>query len=825
MRTYFKKSPEYDRRLSGVSLCSILISRTFILLITLCAFGVRSYGQSPTVAQYKTADQCYIKIYQSLTTDEARALRIAIDDAGYTNINISTQNGYKLTMDDVKLIFRQYGASADGNHPEATDNTNNTGNVNDSYPSVVPMYTCTTLSLKDADFADECFSSITTTTDYGNYVGHLFNLQNLTTSKTAQGPDMRGTNAKSTLVSMKMPKLGANDTNDKATATVGMFTGFTALTTIDLNTCAKGDIPTSAFQGCTALSQVKIMTTGLQTIGDYAFQGCSSLHKVSFPYGVTKIGIQSFANCDLTQLTLPITLETIAQFAFLSNTNLKTVRIPASVTLVESGAFNNNSSLDNVYLLGENTKAQASAFITNMTCDGFTYENTYNSNADYNGTFSKNHWTNTNVTTGTKSPVLLHVPNTDTARKRYLNPFLFFIDDDEALNALADIYKAYGANTIGYNTFDAKRNEWFATWSPKYPGNTVENYKWDIYNYMQARYVDPEKKVDIKTSSGETVQVDYWLTIRPWEIDSRGYRYPKKDASNQFNSPIHFEESADYQGWNQFLLAAPDAYESRDSVVIPTFTGDHWYSMCLPFPMTRAQIDEAFGGGTEVCEFTKVVKKPDGTITFYFTEKVVGNGVYTHEHHPYMIRPELTSATMPAGLPGQRVIYDVDINTVASSYPGSPTDESNMVKVPYYDQTNPENEIIHENAFTFYGNESEGQVIPGNRYFWAWNTTQKIGSFFHSAATMVKDIAWPKYTAIVKPENTDYASSAKGNMQMIDWVDELDTTTNLVLISADTKKTCHDNKVYNLNGQYVSDSLSGLQRGIYLLNGKKFVVR
>jgi hypothetical protein len=78
----------------------------------------------------------------------------------------------------------------------------------------------------------------------------------------------------------------------------------------------------------------------------------------------------------------------------------------------------------------------------------------------------------------------------------------------------------------------------------------------------------------------------------------------------------------------------------------------------------------------------------------------------------------------------------------------------------------------------------------------------------------------------VKPENTDYASSAKGNMQMIDWVDDLDTTiTNLVLISADTTKACHDSKVYNLNGQYVSDSMNGLQRGIYLMNGKKIIVR
>ncbi|MBM6992400.1 MAG: leucine-rich repeat domain-containing protein [Prevotella sp.] len=803
--------------------------RYLTCIIFIATFSGSLYAQSPTVEQYKTTDQCYIKIYQALTTADARALRATIDTAGYTNINLSTQSGYKLTMADMVLLFRQYSPSADGNHPNG-DGTNTTGNAGDYFPSVIPMYTCTTLSLKDADLADECFNSVSGSTDYGNYIGHLMGLTTLTCSKTAKGPDMRGTNVQSTLQSMIIPKLGTSDTADKATATVGMFTGFTALTSIDLNTCAKGDIPANAFQGCTSLSTVKIMTTGLQNIGAYAFQGDTALHKVSFPYGLTTIGNQAFANCDLTQLTFPNTLQTIASQAFLSNVNLKTIKFPASVQSIESGAFNNNKSLDNVYILGENTKAAANAFITNMTCDGFDYNNTYTTDADYQGKFSKNHWRKPDTNTeGTRSPVLLHVPNTETARKRYLNPFIYFIDDSVALEELRAIYVDYGNKTIDYNTFIAQRTTWHDTWSPKYPGNTVDNYVQQIYSYMLARYVDPAKKVEITKSDGTKDSVDYWVTIRPWELDENGNRYPKQDASNQFNAPVSYSENTAYAGWNQFLLAAPDAYSVRDSVKFTTLTDDHWYSMCLPFPMTRAQIDEAFGGATEICEFTKVVKETDGTITFYFTEKatVDASGVATKAHHPYMIHPELKSVDMPAKSASERVIYDANLASAKSMYPSKPTDASNIVKVDFIDKTDSTNVVTHDNAYTFYGNESDSVNIPGNRYFWAWNETQNIGSFFHSSTTMSKDIPWTPYTAIVRPEGTDYVAAAKGNMTMLDWIDAMNEqpTTRIVVIQAQTSETSDNNKVYNINGQYVGDTLTGLPKGLYIVNGKKHLIR
>ena len=47
------------------------------------------------------------------------------------------------------------------------------------------------------------------------------------------------------------------------------------------------------------------------------------------------------------------------------------------------------------------------------------------------------------------------------------------------------------------------------------------------------------------------------------------------------------------------------------------------------------------------------------------------------------------------------------------------------------------------------------------------------------------------------------------------------TTTISSLMSGKTMT----GKVYNLNGQYVGTSLEGLAKGVYVMNGQKFVVK
>lgn len=54
----------------------------------------------------------------------------------------------------------------------------------------------------------------------------------------------------------------------------------------------------------------------------------------------------------------------------------------------------------------------------------------------------------------------------------------------------------------------------------------------------------------------------------------------------------------------------------------------------------------------------------------------------------------------------------------------------------------------------------------------------------------------------------------------------IDLTYNTSGISVSTKADkVKDNRVYSISGQYVGNSTVGLQKGIYIVNGKKIVVK
>ena len=68
------------------------------------------------------------------------------------------------------------------------------------------------------------------------------------------------------------------------------------------------------------------------------------------------------------------------------------------------------------------------------------------------------------------------------------------------------------------------------------------------------------------------------------------------------------------------------------------------------------------------------------------------------------------------------------------------------------------------------------------------------------------------------------AAGAKASTLSIDVVDDSGATTDIVKMNADGEEV-KDAKVYNINGQLVGTSLNGLNKGLYIVNGKKYVVK
>lgn len=81
-------------------------------------------------------------------------------------------------------------------------------------------------------------------------------------------------------------------------------------------------------------------------------------------------------------------------------------------------------------------------------------------------------------------------------------------------------------------------------------------------------------------------------------------------------------------------LDEKDTYTGAKMIFHRTFNKDKWNSLILPVDMTAAQVENAFGKGTEVSRFNRL---KDNWI--YFTPVTEDNGVLIHKNIPYIIKP------------------------------------------------------------------------------------------------------------------------------------------------------------------------------------------
>lgn len=207
-----------------------------------------------------------------------------------------------------------------------------------------------------------------------------------------------------------------------------------------------------------------------------------------------------------------------------------------------------------------------------------------------------------------------------------------------------------------------------------------------------------------------------------------------------------------------------------------TLVGDgDWNTLCVPFTLTEAQTKAAFGADVELRELESVA---GNTLTFKKVNSVTADV-------PCLIKLSEAYAKDTYTFTG--------VNTVAAKVDDFGSDKVNA-------------------AISFIGIYSSKDVTE-----WATEGKDYV-AYLGANNTFFKAKAGTKMKAFraffVIPENTP-ASAVKA---VIDG-----NATGIEDLVIDGVKA--NGRVYNLNGQYVGNSLNGLQSGIYIQNGKKIVVK
>ncbi|MDY5035708.1 MAG: glycoside hydrolase family 88 protein [Prevotella sp.] len=245
-----------------------------------------------------------------------------------------------------------------------------------------------------------------------------------------------------------------------------------------------------------------------------------------------------------------------------------------------------------------------------------------------------------------------------------------------------------------------------------------------------------------------------------------------------------------------------------DNVTIPqyksitftrTFKPNQWTTLTLPFNLTQEEVQKIFGDGTQIIMLDKATLSSDGGARLHFIYHEIQNVL---PGYPYLIKPtkEVNSFTANNKCINPS-IKPFKVNTTPYTFLGTPgyctAEKSNNNNVSGYSVKYEANDI--------FVSEGDGKlyVSGGASYgkgYRAWLQKNK------AITTPVKSIS----------------------VVMSSFSDDDDTTTSIDvaemapdLIEALGIQT----GVYNLSGQRVANDTRNLKAGIYIVNGKKTVVR
>lgn len=647
----------------------------------------------------------------------------------------------------------------------------------------------------------------------------------------------------------------------------------------------------SAFYNCINITSLAL-NEGLENIGKKAFMDIKNLTALNFPSTLQIIHDEAFRNCYVYGLKFNAGLKFIGKGAFALPNNKKaetTLEIPASMRYIGAIAFGNRRYQD-VFFYGENAPLMpfgtietwagtGSAFdeITLMGNNGFVPLKGEISDDANTGYANRENYKNQGVYF-----CLLHYPKdlTDDQRAAYTditrvyktvdekqtfyygknnhNPYSYHEVGQEETELSFSSYTASKTTSLGFqDTYLGRQYIWPSQeeWTRSYVVNSL-GYNWN----GKDRY--------LPTLSAEDLAVLAYAGYKVADGD-----HPADEATGYYS--LDDLRMMAHMGTRQFPLGNDDVNVDKEPEKEPTYPinikGGQWWTICVPFDMTKAQVDNVFGVDTHVCRFNKVERVVNSeekvkSIKLFFTNDVYvhkstkdENGKYTtstgtpvanddiviYAHESYMIYPtknnddansmyNISDYTLITGSPLPTLVKaNEQFTGGAKESTSGDADWNKEYRFVGNYQTAVAVSVSEgaQNSETTVARDVKNVTVPQYSYIYAKKKDTSKAQFWFYTGTQMQ---WGANKCVVQATardggQSDYKTYFGGNgsapakeLSFFGNDDEVTGIENVEIIAGNENDT---QIVYNLNGQVVNGNLNSLQKGVYIKNGKKFMVK
>lgn len=648
--------------------------------------------------------------------------------------------------------------------------------------------------------------------------------------------------------------------------------------------------------GVTLLTNVTLPNS-LTEIGEKAFLYAGKLASIELGANLTYIGKEAFVGTGLTSISFPKNLDKIDDGAFWElkkllvielNDNLRyigkgafgcsgdladksktqtTIKIPASVKYIGAYAFSERKFQD-IYFLGKVAPVCPVG-------DFFDGQTTRTDGTAFTGTDDKVHYGNSGFSLSGSNGLADNISEGYANRENYVNGGYYF--------------------TILHYPADATDEDTFTDTTRKYDCRVKENGTIDLTQIPvgteEAGSLDYREATHVQTSVDPGYADTYLGTqyvwpshaqfVRAYATAANGVKWNGKDVYapdlgddvkavlKEAGYDTNDENLANlakiaYVGTRKFTISNDDSKSTPEYKI--RMKPGQWWTLCVPFNMTKKQVLDTFGADTQLCLFNKVTRdlgvNGKNKIVLYFTQDVLKHSTKNADGTKMKDANGMWSENIAAAtdyVAEDDVVLWAHESYMIKPYNGEQSDQDPVFVVKNYEavEGNPLPTVVQSTTtvqsrqasetkeYRFVGNYLGNEnaratkvTIPQYSYVYANTNSDPVYKFrFYTGNTST----WKPNKSLVQTNDRNGGMDDYNNFFGIDKSTPLPAgskqasvfggenfgeTTGIedVTIVAGTDTLT---PVFNLEGKMVSANgdAAGLPAGIYVKNGQKFMVK